>query len=117
MWPPGQPADVKSGRLVFNTNVHGVVFNTAAGRQTLARFMEALRANPSAIFPPQTFQRMKLQGGSGLRLVNSPAFPCACGRCRVAVQQGRLLPWQMLMLPAHAEQAAEGCMVLPLTPE
>ena len=86
MWPPGQPADIKLGRLVFNTNVHGAVFNTAAGKQRLAQFLEVLRANPSAIFPLQTFRRMKLQGGSGLRLVNSPAFSCTCGGCRAGAE-------------------------------
>ncbi|PRW45179.1 lactation elevated 1 [Chlorella sorokiniana] len=78
VWPPGQPADVKSGRLVFNTNIHGTVFNTAAGKATLAQFLDRLRINAAAVFPPATFGRMLLSGGSGLRLVNDPAYPCAC---------------------------------------
>ncbi len=78
VWPPGQPADVRSGRLVFNTNVHGAPFNSAAGKATLAKFLDNLRANPAAVFPPRTFGRMVLNGGSGLRLVNDPAFPCTC---------------------------------------
>ena len=78
VWPPGQPADIKSGRLVFNTNVHGAVFNTAAGKQTLAAFLDGLRRNTAAVFPPRAFGAMVLNGGSGLRLVNDPAYPCSC---------------------------------------
>ena len=85
VWPPGQPADVKSGRLVFNTNIHGAVFNSAAGRQTLEQFLDKMRRNTAAVFPRTTFGRMVLSGGSGLRLVNDPAFPCACeGECNTA---------------------------------
>lgn len=83
VWPPNQPADIKSGRLVFNTNVYGALFNTAAGRQTLAQFLAALRANQAAMFPPRAFGRMVLNGGSSLRLVNDPSYPCTCqGRLR-----------------------------------
>ena len=78
VWPPGQPADVKSGRLVFNTNIHGTVFNTAAGKQTLAAFLDGLRRSTAAVFPPRTFGAMVLNGGSGLRLVNDASFPCSC---------------------------------------
>jgi hypothetical protein len=78
VWPPGQPADVSSGRLVFNTNIHGTVFNTAAGKATLAQFLDGLRRNTAAVFPPAAFGRMVLNGGSGLRLVNDPSFPCSC---------------------------------------
>ncbi len=78
VWPPGQPADVASGRLVFNTNIHGTVFNTAAGKQTLAQFLDKLRINAASVFPPATFGRMVLNGGSGLRLVNDAAYPCTC---------------------------------------
>ena len=78
VWPPGQPADIKSGRLVFNANIHGTVFNTAAGKQTLAQFLDRLRINTASVFPRTTFGRMVLEGGSGLRLVNDPAYPCAC---------------------------------------
>ncbi|PRW44907.1 fibronectin isoform X1 [Chlorella sorokiniana] len=78
VWPPGQPADVKRGRLVFNTNVHGTVFNTAAGKVILSKFMEVLRFNTAAVFPPRTFGRMALEPGYGLRLVNDPSYPCTC---------------------------------------
>lgn len=78
MWPPGQPAEVKYGCLVFNTNIHGSVFNTGAGKAALTKFMGLLRANPAAVFPPGTFGRMALEPGYGLRLVNSPAYPCTC---------------------------------------
>lgn len=78
VWPPGQPADCKSGRLVFNANVHGTVFNTAAGKLTLTKFMDTLRSNPAAVFPPRAFGAMALDPGYGLRLVNEPGYPCAC---------------------------------------
>jgi len=78
VWPPGQPADVKAGRLVFNTNVHGTVFNSAAGKAVLSKFMDVLRSNTAAVFPPRTFGRMALEPGYGLRLVNEPAYPCTC---------------------------------------
>ncbi|PRW60709.1 tRNA pseudouridine synthase mitochondrial-like [Chlorella sorokiniana] len=80
VWPPGQPADVKSGRLVFNTNIHGAMFNTAAGKVTLTKFMDALRVNTASVFPPHTFGRMVLEPGYGLRLVNEFAClgPWAC---------------------------------------
>ena len=78
VWPPGQPADVSSGRLVFNTNIHGTVFNTAAGKETLTKFMQLLRTNTAAVFPPRTFGRMALEPGYGLRLVNDPSYPCTC---------------------------------------
>ncbi len=78
VWPPGQPADVKSGRLVFNTNIHGAVFNTAAGKQTLAQFLDKLRRNTASVFPPASFGRMVLNGGSGLRLVNEASYLCSC---------------------------------------
>ena len=68
----------KAGRRVFNTNVQGAVFNTAAGKAALARFLDTLHANPAAVFPPRDFGRMLVNGGSGLRLVNDPAYPCAC---------------------------------------
>lgn len=78
VWPPGQPADVKHGRLVFNTNVHGTVFNTAAGKAILTNFMQLLRSNTAAVFPPRNFGRMDLEPGYGLRLVNEPTYPCTC---------------------------------------
>ena len=78
MWPPGQPGDTHAGRLVFNTNIHGALFNTAAGKAALDSFLGMLRANPAAVFPPRTFGRMALNGGSGLRLVNDPTYPCTC---------------------------------------
>ena len=82
VWPPGQPAEVKYGRLVFNTNIHGSVLNTAAGKAALTKFMGLLRANPGAVLPPRTFGRLALEPGYGLRLVNSPAYPCTCeGAC------------------------------------
>ena len=81
--PPGQPQTTKAGRLVFNTNIHGALFNTAAGKATLTQFMQLLRSNTAAVFPPHTFGRVALAPGYGLRLVNSPAFPCACeSECR-----------------------------------
>lgn len=92
MWPPGQPADVKSGRLVFNTNVHGAVFNTAAGKQVLARWLQGLQANPASVFPPSAFGRMVLNGGYALRLVNEASYPCTCaGGCRVEGREGTRL--------------------------
>ncbi len=85
VWPPGQPADVQAGRLVFNTAVYGAVFNTAAGKAVLSQFLDTLRANPATVFPTPAFGRMKLEGGSGLRLVNDPAYPCSCGsECKAA---------------------------------
>ena len=78
VWPPGQPGDVKSGRLVFNTNIHGTVFDTAAGKAILTKFMELLSSNTAAVFAPRTFGRMELEPGYGLRLVNGPAYPCSC---------------------------------------
>ena len=78
VWPPGQPADVRSGRLVFNTNIAGAVYNTAAGKKALATFLNGLRSNTAAVFPTRTFGRMALQPGSGLRLVNDAAYPCTC---------------------------------------
>ncbi|KAI7845333.1 hypothetical protein COHA_001174 [Chlorella ohadii] len=78
VWPSGQPTSLSLGRLVFNTNVHGVPFNTAAGKAALAKFLDALRANPAAVFPPRAFGRMVLNAGSGLRLVNDAAYPCTC---------------------------------------
>lgn len=77
-WPPGQPTSLSFGRLVLNTNVHGVPFNTATGKAALAKFLDALHANPAAVFPPRAFGRMVLNTGSGLRLVNDAAYPCTC---------------------------------------
>ena len=95
VWPPGQPTDVKHGRLVFNTNVQGTMFNTAAGKAILTNFMQLLRSNTAAVFPPRNFGRMGLEPGYGLRLVNDPAYPCTCesafgfrGWCVAAVRQG-----------------------------
>ncbi|PRW20326.1 heat shock 90C isoform B [Chlorella sorokiniana] len=84
VWPPGQPATTKAGRLVFNTNIHGTVFNTAAGKATLSQFMQQLRSSTAAVFPPRTFGRMALEPGYGLRLVNGPTFPCTCECDRAA---------------------------------
>lgn len=78
VWPHGQPATTKAGRLVFNTNIHGTVFNTAAGRGLLTQFMQLLRTDTAAVFRRRTFGRMALEPGYGLRLVSTPAFPCAC---------------------------------------
>ena len=78
VWPPGQPSTTKAGRLVFNTNIHGTVFNTAAGKAKLTQFMELLRTSTAAVFPPRTFGRMALAPGYSLRLVDDPAFPCTC---------------------------------------
>ena len=80
-WPPGQPTDLKKGRLVFNTNAHGTVFNTPEGKAVLAQFLEVIRIQPSIIFPVRQFGRMHTEGGSGLRLVNDPAYPCTCSEC------------------------------------
>ncbi len=67
---------------MFNTNIHGTVFNTAAGKAALTQFMQLLQTNTAAVFPPRTFGRMALDPGYGLRLVNQPAYPCTCeGAC------------------------------------
>ena len=63
---------------MFNTNIHGTALNTAAGKLTLTSFMQRLRSDTAAVFPPRTFGRMELEPGYGLRLVNDPAYPCTC---------------------------------------
>jgi len=114
VWPPGQPADIKAGRLVFNTNIHGTTFNSAAGKQTLAQFLDKLRINAAFVFPPATFGRMVLNGGSGLRLVNEPAYPCTCesalwehgfGLLCSFAGRGRMLR----RLPSHQTPGGQRC--------
>ena len=78
VWPPGQPSGLKDGRLVMNTEVTGACLNSAAGKRELTRLLAQLRANLAATFPPSTFGRLHLEGGSGLRLVSGRAYPCAC---------------------------------------
>ena len=112
VWPPGQPTTVKSGRLVFNTNIHGTTFNAVAGKAALTKFMDVLRTNTAVVFPPRAFGRLALEPGYGVRLVNSPAFPCACQGGRSGSAGGTR--WQTCIelacvdtdLRAHRKQSA-----------
>ena len=72
------------GKLVFNTNVHGL--EGAAGRAALGQLLQVLATDPAAVFPVGQFGRMQLQGGAGVRLVPNALFKESCepGRWGVA---------------------------------
>ena len=64
------------GKLVFNTNVHGL--EGAAGRAALGQLLKMLATNPASIFPVGQFGRMHLEGGAGMRLVPNALFKESC---------------------------------------
>lgn len=63
------------------TTTAKAVWNTAVTNTTtvaLDNLLALLRKNPALVFPTAYFKRMRLEGGSGVRLVPTPAFVSAC---------------------------------------
>lgn len=67
-----KPPTATSPKAVWNT----AVTNTTT--QALEALLAMLRQNPALVFPTAYFKRMKLEGGSGVRLVPTPAFVSVC---------------------------------------
>ena len=72
----GQQPTAYTGKLVMNTNVHGL--EGAAGRAALEALLALLRTNPALVFPAKQFGRMHLEGVASTRLVPNPAFKSPC---------------------------------------